>query len=81
VLYTSSVRADYVWRELYVAALLEPNPEKIQQRVPEAKAAIDARLHELQIDPRCAPAERHAISEALAGLNLMQREIEIRSRS
>jgi phage FluMu protein gp41 len=69
-----------LWRELYEAAVLETNLENMQANVQAAKAAIDARLQELQLDHGGTPEERHAISDALAGLNLLRREIETRSR-
>ncbi|HZE27962.1 MAG TPA: hypothetical protein VE083_11265 [Terriglobales bacterium] len=73
------MKADYAWQELYEAAVLETNHEKMQPRIRAAKAAIDARLHELQLDHGGAPEERQAISDALAGLNLLRKEIETRS--
>jgi phage FluMu protein gp41 len=73
------MKADYAWQELYEAAILETNCEKMQSRVREAKAAIDARLHELQMDHGGTPEETQAVSDALAGLNLLRREIETRS--
>jgi phage FluMu protein gp41 len=73
------MKADYAWQELYEAAILETNVEKMQPRVLEAKAAIDARLHELQLDHQGTPEERLALSDALAGLNLLRKEIETRA--
>jgi phage FluMu protein gp41 len=73
------MKADYPWQELYEAAILETNVEKMQPRVLEAKAAIDARLHELQLDHQGTPEERLALSDALAGLNLLRKEIETRA--
>ena len=67
------------WQELYEAAIVETKIEKMPPRVLAAKAAIDARLHELQKDHRGTPEERLAISDALAGLNFLRREIEARS--
>ena len=73
------VSADYPWQDLYEAAILETAVEKMQPRVREAEAAIDTRLHELQMDHGGIPEERPAISDALAGPNLLRREIETRS--
>ncbi len=73
------MKADYAWQELYEAAVLETNHEKIQPRIREAKAAIDARLHEMQLDHGGTPEERDAISDALAGLNVLRREVETRA--
>jgi hypothetical protein len=44
------MKADDVWQELYKAAFLEADDEKLQERIQAAKAAIDARLHQLQLD-------------------------------
>jgi hypothetical protein len=74
------MKADYVWEELYKAALLETDNQKLPNRSQTAKAAIDARLHELQLDHGGTPEERQAISDALAGLNVIRRELERRSQ-
>jgi len=70
------MKADYPWQELYVAAILETDDAKLLTRLPAAKAAIDARLHQLQLDHGGAPDERQAISDALAGLNILRSELE-----
>jgi hypothetical protein len=64
-----------LWQELYEASL-ETNREEMQTRVEAAKAAIDARLHDLQMNHGGTPADRQALSDALAGLRLLGREIE-----
>jgi hypothetical protein len=66
----------YGWEEVYKAAMLETDHGKLRNLVQSAKAAIDARLHDLQVDRRGTPEERHAISDALAGLNFLRRELE-----
>jgi len=75
------VKSDYPWQEQYSAAIVETKFEKLFSLVREAKAAIDERLHELQMDHGGTPEERRAISDALAGLNVLRREIETRSRA
>jgi hypothetical protein len=42
--------AEYIWEEVYKAALVETDVGKLPTRVQAAKAAIDNRLHELQLD-------------------------------
>lgn len=74
------MKADYVWEELYKAALLETDNQKLPNRSRTAKAAIDARLHGLQSENGGTPEERQAISDALAGLNVIRRELERRSQ-
>ena len=65
----------YVWEEVYKAAVLELDREKLPERVRAAKAAIDVRLHELQLDHGGTPEERQALSDALATLNVIRREL------
>ena len=67
-----------VWEERYCAAVLETDDEKLPKRIQAAKASIDARVHELQSDHGGTPAERHAICDALAKLNVLRRELEAR---
>jgi hypothetical protein len=54
------MRAEYVWRESYQAAILETDDRKLPQRLQVAKAAIDDRLHELQLatSPRSSELPR-----------------------
>jgi hypothetical protein len=66
----------YVWHDLYKSAMLETDRGKLQQRIHAAKAAIDDRLQELLMDHGGTPEERQAISDALAGLNVIGRELE-----
>ncbi len=67
------MKTKYVWEEPYKAAVLESNRGMLQERLHAAKAAIDARLHELQLDHGGTPEERRAISDALAILNVIRR--------
>jgi hypothetical protein len=73
------MRADYVWQPSYQAAILETDDKKLLNRLQAAKAAIDNRLHELQTDHGGTPEERQAITDALGGLNVLRRELQIRS--
>ena len=70
--------ADQLWQDLYEAAIVETNLEKIQPSLRVAKAAIDARLHELQMDHGGTREEQQALSDALTGLKVLEREIEAR---
>ncbi len=74
------MKAHYVWEESYQAAILETDDKKLQNRIQAAKAAIDNRLHELQFDHGGTPEERQAITDALGGLNVLRRELQIRSQ-
>lgn len=70
------MKANYAWNEPYLAAILETDDAKLPNRLETAKAAIDARLHELQSDHGGAPEEWQALSDALAGLTVLRRELE-----
>jgi hypothetical protein len=72
------MRADYVWEESYKAAILETDDSKMPNRLRAAKGAIDKRLQEMQADHGGTPEERQAITDALAGLNTLRRELESR---
>ena len=72
------MRADYVWEESYKAAILETDDKKLPNRLHAAKGAIDTRLQEMQMDHGGTPEERLAITNALAGLNVLRRELERR---
>jgi hypothetical protein len=70
------MKADYVWKGPYQAAMVEIDHGKLQESLQAAKAAIDNRLHELQLDHGGTPEERQAITDALANLNVIRRELE-----
>ena len=69
------MNANYAWEESYQAAIREIDREKLPKLIRTAKAAIDARLHELQLDHGGRAEERQAISDALASLNVLRREL------
>jgi hypothetical protein len=70
------MKSDYLWEESYQAAILETDRKKLPNRIQVAKAAIDTRLYELKADHE----ERYALSDALAALNVLRREVEQRSQ-
>jgi hypothetical protein len=74
----TTMRAEYVWVESYNAAVIETDDKKLRERIQVAKGAIDTRLQELQMDHGGTPEERQAITDALAGLNVLRRELERR---
>jgi hypothetical protein len=74
------MRADYVWEESYKAAILETDDTKLPNRLHAAKGAIDRRLQEMQMDHGGTPEERLAVTDALAGLNVIRRELERRTQ-
>jgi hypothetical protein len=73
------MRAEYVWEAVYKTAFGETGGGKLPNRIHAAKSAIDNRLHDLQQDHGGTPEERLAISDALAGLMILRRELERRS--
>jgi hypothetical protein len=72
------MKAEYPWQELYEAAILETDDAKLLKCLPLAKAAIDARLQELQTDHGGTSQERQALSDALVGLNVLRRDLQAR---
>jgi hypothetical protein len=62
----------YVWQEQYKAAMFETDRAKLRQLIQAAKLSIDDRLQELLMDHGGTPEERQAISDALAGLNVIR---------
>ena len=68
------------WEELYTAAALETDYEKLPKRIQAARASIEARIHGLQSENGGSPAERIAICDALTGLNRLSRKLESRHK-
>jgi hypothetical protein len=75
--HTVSTDSKSAWRDLYEAAVLETNLGKMQPCVQTAKMAINTRLHELQLDHGGTPEENQALSDALNGLKVLEREIRL----
>jgi hypothetical protein len=65
----------YGWQRFYEAAILETNRAELLKRVQAAQAAIEARITQLQSNHQDSSDERQAISDALAGLRLLQQEV------
>ena len=72
------VKAAYVWEELYKATILETDDTKLPNSVQAAKAAIDAQLHEWQVDQGGTPEERQGISDAISSPSVIRREFDRR---
>jgi hypothetical protein len=64
----------YGWEESYESAMMETDRSKLWKRIEKAHTAINRRLQEINAghDSR---EERYAIRDALAGLNVLSREI------
>jgi hypothetical protein len=60
------------WIELYRAALMEFDREKLSGRIAEAQAAIDARIRELTVYANNHHGERQALADAINGLKVLR---------
>ena len=64
---------DKPWFEVYKAAMLELDPEKLPERIVAAKGAVQLRLKDIQGDTN-HHAERQQIEDALDNLRTLERE-------
>jgi hypothetical protein len=62
------------WLDLYQAAILETNDRALGERISAAKHAIEGRLQELALDHQGTLREKQQISDALAGLQILEKE-------
>jgi hypothetical protein len=68
--------ATYEWQQHYQAALLETDHARLSKLIKAAEIVIDQRMQELRSKHDGTRAEKDAIAEALAGLNVLRREIQ-----
>lgn len=66
------------WEELYAAAVLETDPEKISERINLAQDALRDRWQDLQKLPLARDHERQRVEDAIRTLNLI-RNTELKS--
>jgi hypothetical protein len=72
--------ADYVWRELYKAAIVETDDKNLPTCIQAAKAAIARRLQDIHSgDGGPHHEELQAIADALNGLRVLRTELEKRT--
>lgn len=64
---------DKSWFEVYKAAVLELDPQKLPERIVAAKERVRLRLEEIQGDSD-HHAERQQIEDALNSLRVLERE-------
>ena len=64
---------DKPWFEVYKAAMLELDPQKLPGRIAAAEKAVQLRLIEIQGDTD-HHAERQQIEDALSSLRILERE-------
>ena len=62
------------WRQLYEAAVLEPDPTKMQQRIAEAEKAIAKRALAVMREGADG-AEREALANAMQALSDLKRDL------
>ncbi len=65
------VQSHINWLELYQAALLELNKEKLLDRIELAQKAIHERVRELTEDGNGSTEEKRKIDDALASLHTL----------
>jgi hypothetical protein len=70
----SSLPLQYPWQRIYLDAMLEGDPGRLQQKVDESEKEILARLTRLNGGPRDAQ-EVQAARDALCGLASLKREL------
>ncbi len=64
------------WMDLYRAALLELDRDKLPGFIQKAQDAIRERFQQLPQDPKQYNAERQALEDALQNLRVLTRELE-----
>jgi hypothetical protein len=65
----------YGWQRFYDAAILETNGSCLPRLIQRAQAANGARIQQLHPDHQVTPQEQQAIADALAGLDILRKEI------
>lgn len=66
------------WEELYAAAVLETDPNKVADRIDVAENALRERWHTLHYMPLKRDHERRRVEDAIQTLRLI-RETELRA--
>jgi hypothetical protein len=61
-----------LWEELYVAAVLESDPNELSKRLDVAQDALRIRWHELRQMPLARDRERQRVEDAIRTLNLIR---------
>lgn len=66
------------WEDLYAAAVLETDPERMNDRIEEAQEALRRRWQDLHATPDFDNRELHKIEDAMRTL-FMIRDMELRA--
>jgi hypothetical protein len=65
------------WHEVYLAAVLETDWTKMQDRILAAESAIRERQHEFSVNHGGNPEERQAIADALRSLDVLRKDASL----
>jgi len=65
----------YQWQREYEAALIETDLVRLPKLIKVAEIVIDRRVEELRSKRDGTRDEKDAIAEALAGLNVLRKEV------
>ena len=65
----------YIWMESYRAAMVEPDPGKLQNLLVTAQRAVQERIRQLMPDLVDHSVERRALEDALQNLRVVEREV------
>jgi hypothetical protein len=68
----SSVTSNFVWQDLYQAALFETDPNKVPERIAQAEQAILARFKELFVATHDHIEEDQVLDDALYALHALR---------
>ena len=69
------------WRQLYEAAMLELDPEKLPERIAEAQKAIEKRVLFLARERASSKAEKDALVDAHVAMDELKRIHQAGSRN
>jgi hypothetical protein len=78
---STSIVEPWEWRNLYVAALMEVDREKVQSRIAEAEQAIISRARQLFLMEGDHIQEQDAMDDALYALQALRSCLETRNTS
>jgi hypothetical protein len=66
------------WRDVYLAAILEPDLNKLAQRIVEAETALAARARELFYATKDAAQEGESVDDAMCILHVLRSSLKQR---
>jgi hypothetical protein len=63
---------EYSWQEIYIAATLETDRTRMEERVRAAETALNERKREFDLNRGGTPEENHAIEAAYRGISRLR---------